>query len=229
MTLLEIAAGLVLGYVVGSVLESLVHEYIGDAPPRVLAFYCRHARLFSRYVDAHFSHHVIHHHRTFVQSHVRQFDTVHQRAKLEAFLAERGAHGREIIRNGFSDRLHTESIVTFSMPWIVAGTVIALLAPPVTAIAAALALTLAPWLSHVIHPYVHMTFDEGQRRAPPLVAALLRTRYMRAVYRAHFMHHRHASSCNYNLVLGGDWLRRRWRRADEDDLAAMREAGMPVD
>lgn len=228
MIAFEIAGGLLIGYLIGSLLESLVHEYIGDAPPGMLALFRRHPGLFGRYLEAHFSHHVVHHHRTFLQSHVRKFDSVRQRAKLEAFLAGRGRHGRSIVRNGFSDRLHTESLLGFALPWIVPGVAIALLAPAGAALAAAVMLALPAWLSHVVHPYLHMPFAEGQRQAPAVLAALLRTGYMKAVYRHHFMHHRHGATSNFNLLLGGDALRGRLRRADGDDLRAMAAAGMPV-
>ena len=73
-----------------------------------------------------------------------------------------------------------------------------------------------------------MPFAEGQRRAPPLMAWLLRTRYLKAVYRNHFMHHRYGGTGNYNLVLGADYVRRCLRRPDDGDLRAMREVDMPL-
>jgi hypothetical protein len=227
MIVLEIAFGLALGYLLGSYIESALHEYVPDAPPRVLALWRRHPRLFRRFIEAHFSHHVIHH-QTF-RDHVTQFASPRHRRRMEALLRDRGRHGRTILRNRFSDRLHHESVPEFCLPWVAAGLAIALVASTGVALAAAATLTLPGLFSHYIHPYLHMPFAEGQRRAPRWLAALLRSRYMRAAYRNHFLHHRHGGTSNYNLVLGGDWLRGRLRAIDDDDRRAMAAAGMPLD
>jgi len=224
---LEIVAGLVLGYVVGSCIESALHEYVPDAGPRLLAVWRRHPRLCRRLLEAHFSHHVIHH-QTF-RDHVTQFASPQHRARLEALLRQRGRHGRTILRNRFSDRLHDESVPAFCLPWVVAGLAIALLAPTAMALAATVTLTLPGLFSHYIHPYMHRPFADGQREAPRWLAAFLRSRYMRMAYRNHFLHHRFGGTGNFNLVLGGDWLRGRLRRAGDDDRRAMHAAGLPVD
>ncbi len=52
---------------------------------------------------------------------------------------------------------------------------------------------------------------------------------MRMAYRNHFLHHRHGGTSNFNLVLGGDWLRGRLRRVSDEDLRAMQAAGVPLD
>jgi hypothetical protein len=225
---LEILAGLALGYGVGSFLESALHEYIPDAPPAVLARWQRYPWLCRLLIEAHFSHHVVHHHQTFCRDHVTQFDSAEQRARVKAALLKRGRYGRVIMRNGFSDRLHAESVVVFSLPWVAAGVAIALVAPAAIALSATVALMLPGLFGHYLHPYLHMRFADGQRSAPPWVAALLRTRYFRAVYRNHFLHHRHGGTGNFNLVLGGDFLRGRLRRADDDDRRAMNAVGMPL-
>ncbi len=227
MILLEIAVGLALGYLLGSLLESAIHEYVPDAPPRVLALWRRHPRLFRRFLDAHFSHHVVHHHQTF-HDHVTQFVSSVQRERVETLVRRRGRHGRVILRNGFSDRLHDDSIVEFSLPWLAAGLAIALAAPASIGLAATVPLMLPGLLGHYVHPWLHRRFADGQQHAPGWLAALLRSRYMRAVYRNHFLHHRYGGTGNFNLVLGGDWLRGRLRRATDADREAMRHAGMPV-
>lgn len=229
MIALEIAFGLALGYGLASLIESIWHEYIPDAPPRLLAIWRRHPRLFRLLLQVHFYHHVVHHHRTYRTNHVTQFDSPEQRAKLEAFLLRRGPPGQVIIRNGFANRLHTEALPEFSVPWISVVLAIALVAPASVVLPAAVALVLPGFFSYSIHPYLHMPFAEGQRLAPPIVARLLRTQYVKAVYRNHFMHHRYGGTGNYNLVLGADYVRGRLRTPTDGDLHAMREVGMPVE
>lgn len=226
---LEVAAGLALGYFLGSLIESIWHEYIPDAPPRVQAVWKRYPRLCRLMMETHFYHHAIHHHQTYRTNHVTQFDSDEQRARLEAFLLRRGSFGQIIIRNGFANRLHTEALPVFSLPWIALALTLGLVLPVGVALPVALMLTLPGLFSYVVHPWIHLPFAEGQRRASPLMAAFLRTPYMKAVYRHHFLHHRHGATGNYNLVLGGDALRGRSRKADAEDLRVMREIGLPVD
>jgi hypothetical protein len=229
MIVAEILAGMAIGYAAGSLLESTLHEYVSDAPARFLKVWRRHPMLFRVFLNTHFSHHVVHHYQTFRKDHVTQFESATHRAKLENWLLRRGRHGRVIIGGDFANKLHAEGAVVFAMPSTVAGLALGSVAPVSTAAAAALTLALPPLFSYFIHPYLHMPFSEGQRQAPWMVAILLKTRYMKAVYRNHFMHHRHGGTSNYNLVLGADFVRRRVRKPDADAIHAMRDVGMPLD
>jgi hypothetical protein len=228
MIVVEVIIGLTIGYALGSLLESFLHEYVSDASTRLLAVWRRHPRLFRVLLNTHFSHHVIHHYQTFRKNHVTQFDSLEHRAALEAFLLRRGRHGKIIIKGDFANRVHAEGAVVFALPSILTGLMIGLVAPVSVAVSAALALALPTLFSYFIHPFLHMSFSKGQRLAPPITAALLRTKYMRAVYRNHFLHHRYGGTSNYNLVLGADFVRRRLRKPDNDALRTMREIGMPL-
>lgn len=228
MIIVELVCGLVLGYVAGSFLESFLHEHVSDAPKHRVRQWRRFPGLYRVLIETHFSHHVIHHFQTFKKDHVTQFASPEERAALEKALAARGQHGQDIIAGNFATRLRGEGGIVFALPSICTGTLIGLVAPVWLGVGAALTLALPPLFSHVIHPYLHMRFEDGQRLAPPMLAWLLRTRYMRAVYRNHFIHHRYKGTSNYNLVLGADLLRRRTRKLTASDLQAMRDVGMPL-
>ena len=66
------------------------------------------------------------------------------------------------------------------------------------------------------------------REAPWPIRWLFTMRYMKAVICDHYLHHRYLD-CNYNLVLGGDYLLGRHRTATEADLQHMRRLGLAVD
>jgi hypothetical protein len=200
--ILEAGVGFLIGYLAGSLLESILHEYVSDAPARFMRFWHRHPRLFRVMINSQFSHHVIHHYKTFRRDHVTQFETAQERELLEAQLLARGRHGRIIIDGNFANRVHAEGAFVFALPAILVGAALALVAPVAVAIGAAIGLSLPPLFSYFLHPYFHMRFEDGQKVAPPAIRLLLRTRYMRAIYRNHFMHHRHGGTSNYNLVLG---------------------------
>ena len=68
-------------------------------------------------------------------------------------------------------------------------------------------LALPPLLSRCFRPYLHMPHQRALRQAPAVTAWLLERRYFRAMARSHFMHHRYMAN-NFNLLLGGDVLRR---------------------
>ena len=80
-----------------------------------------------------------------------------------------------------------------------------------------LPVTAYPLLSKVIHPYLHMRHDEAVRRASAPLRWLLASGYMRYVWRHHWLHHRYPRS-NFNLLIGGDWIRGVQRSPSDDDL-----------
>jgi hypothetical protein len=229
LLVLYFVIGLAAGYIIGSFIESILHEYVSDAPMSWVRTWRHYPRLFRVPLNTYYSHHVIHHHQTFRRNHITQFDSAEQRARVDRVLLARGRHGRIIIGGDYANRLHAEGGFVFALPALLSATILGLFLPPSMALGSGLALMLPPALSYWVHPYLHRSFDDGQKNASPVIAFLLRTRYMKAMYRNHFMHHRHNGTSNFNLVLGADILRRRVRVPSSDDIRAMAEVGMPLD
>ena len=228
-TVLYCAIGLAIGYIVGSFIESILHEYVSDARAAWVRAWRRYPRLLRVPLNTYFSHHVIHHHQTSRKNHITQFDSPEQRMHVDRVLLARGRHGR-IIRGGdYATRLHAEGGFVFALPGMLSALLLSFFLPVSMAIGSGLALMLPPLLSYWVHPYLHRSFADGQQHAPAFIAFLLRTKYMKAVYRNHFMHHRYDGTSNYNLVLGADILRSRVRAPSHDDLRAMAEVGMSLD
>ncbi len=224
---IDFLIGVLVGYLIGSMVESLLHEYVSDAPRWLVEFWYRYPRFFRVFISSRFSHHVIHHQRTYRRNHVTQFRSIEEREQLQKQLLARGRRGRVILAGNFANRLHAEGGVVFALPLLLTAAGLSLVATPAFALGSAFSLALPPLCSYFIHPYLHLPFEEGQKRASRPMARLLRTRYVRAMYRAHFMHHRYGGTSDFNLVLGADYIRRRVRPRSEEDEAAMRDIGMP--
>lgn len=124
--------------------------------------------------------------------------------------------------------LHFRSVVLFVLPIMpVVGPALWLL-PWSASLGMLPVLAAYPLLSKVVHRYLHRPYAEALAIAPPLLRPMLRSSYARFLWRHHWLHHRHPR-CNFNLLLGGDWLRGVHRRPTDEDLTAMRSTGLPVD
>jgi hypothetical protein len=225
----QILAGFSVGYCLASFSESFLHEYVSDADPRAVEAWRRRPRLYGVLLGTYFSHHVIHHFQTFRKNHITQFESDEHRARVRKALLARGRHGRVIIKGNYANQLHAEGALVFSTPGLLLTLGLGCFVPIDVAIGSGLALALPSAFSYWVHPYLHKPFDDGQKHAPSLLAAFLRTAYGKAMYRNHFMHHHYHGACNFNLVLGADWIRRRVRAPCAGDIAAMAEVGMPLD
>ena len=96
------------------------------------------------------------------------------------------------------------------------------------ALGACLALTLPPLFSHFVHPYLHMRHEDAVNAAPPVTAWLLQRWYFLAMARNHYLHHRYVAS-NFNLVLGDDLLRGKYRVSSPADIFEMQRLGLRTD
>ncbi len=220
--------GLICGYVVASLIESFMHQHVSDAPNKTVKRWERFPQLFRYLIRTRYSHHVVHHRRTFKQDFVTQFRSRAEREALDAELAERGAHGEIIKRSLYAVRLHGSGALVFVAPLLPAIPLTMALLGPWATLGSCLSLALPPLFSHFVHRYLHMPHERAVREAPPITAWLLKRWYFRAMARNHFMHHRYVAS-NYNLVLGGDLLRGRYRKPGGKDLAEMLRLGLRID
>lgn len=228
LDLAHLAVGFAGGYVIASLIESLMHQYVSDAPNKTVKRWERFPHLCRYLIRTRYSHHVVHHRRTFKQDHVTQFRSASERQALNRELAERGQHGRIIRRSRYAVRLHGSGALVFVAPLLPAIPLTAFTLGPWGTLGSCVALALPPLFSHCIHPYLHMPHAKAVREAPGVTAWLLKRWYFREMARNHYMHHRYVAS-NFNLVLGGDLLRRRYRAPSESDLQEMQRLGLRID
>jgi hypothetical protein len=88
---------------------------------------------------------------------------------------------------------------------------------------------MLPLASKVLHPYLHMTADEIDKKAPAPLRWLLGSSLGRYVARHHFVHHaRKDEDVNFNLLPGGDYLRGKAAAPTAEEVAEMKRIGMLV-
>jgi hypothetical protein len=223
---LRVFSGVVVGYLIVTVCESLFHRAVGHAPPQLRRLWGRARTVGAFFLRAWYSHHVVHHLRTFRRDHVTQFSSPEEEARLRSSLI---AHERgHVVEQGYGLRVggpgeflrHVAPTLPVFLAacwlggaWFTAG--------------AALPLLAMPLVSELVHPYLHMGQERAAREVPALLRPLLATSYFRFVARHHWLHHRY-TDCNYNLLPGGDFLLGVHRRPSPEDLAEMAAIGLSV-
>jgi hypothetical protein len=220
----EFLLGLSLGYLLATLAESFLHDHVHHAGKWFRSLQRRFPRALGAFRDAYRAHTEIHH-RTY-RDHVTQFASAEEKSRIDALLQDRT--GRRIIAERYGETINLRSTVLFIVLILPAVVPLLDVLPWAASIGFSIPVAVYPMMSKFAHPYLHMRYDDALRKAPPLLRRFFRTRYMRCVWRNHWMHHRYPHS-NFNLVLGGDWLRGVHRRATEADLERMQAAGMPVD
>lgn len=224
----SLLAGLVIGYVIATVVESYVHQHVGHASPQTVARWKHRSGVCGFLAQINYAHNVVHHQQTFRRDFVTQFCSGDERRQLDSELAALGAEGKRIIRSNYGLQLQDLGALVFFaplvpvLPWLGSQRFIW------TAIGATMALALPPMLSHFIHPYLHLPYEQVVRQSPMRTGWLLRRRHFRLIAQHHFVHHRHPRT-NFNLLLGGDWLRGCHRRADAQQREEMRQLGLRID
>src|SRR3954451_22700302 len=103
--ILRCLAGLVVGYLTASLIESVAHQMISDAPRGSGMRWQRFPRLLRQLIETHYSPHTVHHVRTFRQDFVTQFRSDAERAKLNDELQTHGRHGVLIQKAGYAVKL----------------------------------------------------------------------------------------------------------------------------
>ena len=218
--------GLAVGYLAASLIESTMHQWISDAPGARVRWWKKYPRLFRLFIETHYSHHTIHHFKTFRQNHVTQFRSEEERSAVDAELSGHGKHGQLIREARYAVKLQGSGGWTFVAPLLLFLPVIYLLLGLWGALGSLVTMALPPLFSNFVHPYLHMPHAEAREIAPPAISWFLQTRYGRAMALNHFIHHRFGGTSNFNLVLGADILRGVYRKPSVKDFQTMREIGL---
>jgi hypothetical protein len=240
--LLAFAAGVACGYFASTLIESLFHHRVSDAPRRTLHFWLGYPRLFGIFIRANYSHHTIHHGRTFRADYVTQFGSEEEKNALDAELAARGSHGRLIVESQYAMTLHGSGALSFIAPFVPLAVLCFVYGGSAFGLGFFLLSCASPWLNTYIHRYLHMPQAKALGQASPLVRVFLKSSYYRRLVAYHYLHHKYVA-CNFNLLIGGDWIRDRLaglsyarrkerhkllRRASAGDLEKMRALGLAV-
>lgn len=223
----QIVLGIVLGYILFSITESVVHRYILHAQGRRRKSWRKLGRLGVYINNSWYSHHVVHHNKTFTTNYVTMFDSKQQERELSDFLTKNGKE--QIVLNsyglrvgGFYERLQ------YLYPHLLWFFVICYLGGVWLTLGALVPLFLYIWVAEYVHPYIHLPYYKAIDAAPSFMRLVIKTRYFKYLARYHFLHHKYIS-CNFNLMLGGDWFWGCHRSPNKKDLAEMIDLGLYVD
>jgi hypothetical protein len=222
---LQIVVGLLLGYVVVSLLESLIHRVIYHAGLRTRRLWAQHPRISEPFRHAYFSHGIVHHRWTFRRDFVTQFTSEHERERLDQSL--QGPRGLLIRREHYGMSLRGVGIVWFNLPMVPVLLLIGLVCGPWVLVGALPALAGYSCLAMFVHPYLHRPHD-AVVGASPVLRWMLTTGYIRFLRQHHYLHHRYLD-CNFNLLLGGDIVLGRYRMPTVQDWDEMCRLGLVVD
>ncbi len=205
---IEIFTGLILGLLSATLSESFGHRIFGHPNAHQLKLYFKYPRFFAPFLRAYYHHFVIHHENTFQQDVLTQFRNENEKHALDRWIAKEFPtdFANLIWREKYNLTLKgLQGILPFAIPFLTGPLFIALIFGRVS-FAASLTVAFLPVLmSKYIHPFIHQ--PELLSLAPRPVQLIAKTRYMKWIFRNHYLHHLHVES-NYNLLLGGDRILR---------------------
>ena len=223
---LRLLLGICVGYLLVSLAESFLHNHVAHASAAVRRMW-KKTKWFYKWFDRPFySHHVVHHFLTYRVDYVTQFKDKADHAQIDRSILDDYASGIKKERYGLT--LRGMGILRFVAPVAPLFVILPLMFGWFTFIGSLLPLAAYPWMSMVVHPWLHRPHAEVDEYAHPIIVALFRTKYMKLVVQNHFMHHKY-TDCNFNLLLGGDLLLGVYRRPSHEDLIEMRKLGLLVD
>lgn len=225
--LLSLCVGFFAGYLIASWIESFMHQHVSDAPPRSVKRWQKYPHLFRYLIRTNYSHHVIHHAKTYRKDYVTQFESDAERQELDRMLSTMGDHGRIILESRYAVKLHGSGALVFVAPLLPVVPISYFALGPMATLGCCVALALPPLFSNFLHPYLHMPYASAIASSPWWLKPLIKTAYYRAMCVNHFLHHTYVAS-NFNLVLGADWIRGVARKPTTRDLETMLSLGLPI-
>lgn len=216
--------GVIFGYFVIAVTESISHGTLLHASGDRREFWTKFGKVSNYFLDSWYSHHVVHHYKTFRTNYVTMFDNKEHEVSLRDTLIRNGkeqvvldSYGLRIgsfykkIQYLYTHVIQIALISYFGGPWVTLG----LLIP----------ICFYVWVAEYVHPYIHLPYSVALESAGPLMRVFLKTSYFKFLTRHHFLHHKYVN-CNFNLMLGGDVFWGKQRRAIDADFNEMNDLGL---
>ncbi|MFN8674426.1 MAG: hypothetical protein U0457_20395 [Candidatus Sericytochromatia bacterium] len=222
----HIIIGIVIGYIVLSISESASHNYFLHGEKKIRIFWEKLGKLGSYILNSWYSHHVVHHYKTFKKDYVTQFSSKEEEEKLknELFLIGK----KQIVLNSYGLRVgSSKEWIKYSYPHLPHYLLMCYIGGFWFTIGAIFPLFFYEWLAHFVHPYLHMSYNEALKNSSPFIRWFLLTPYFKFLAQHHYLHHRYVN-CNFNLLLGGDFFWKRQRFSTEANLLEMEKLGLFV-
>ncbi len=220
----QIITGLTLGYLVLCISESASHNHFLHGSRKIRDLWLKLGKPGAYIQNSWYSHHVVHHYRTFKQDHVTQFTSTAEEQTLRSTLSEMGK--AQIARNSYGLRVGApKEWLKYLYPHLPHYALLCWLGGGWFTLGALVPLYFYGWLAHFVHPYLHLSYTESLKSCSPLMRLFLRTPYFKFLAQHHYLHHRYVN-CNFNLLLGGDFFWRSQRFSTAADRQEMQRLGI---
>jgi hypothetical protein len=163
LAVIELQAGFLGGYAYASFLESYFHEHINDASKQRVDRWRRRSWLFQPLIRINFTHHIVHHAKTYRSDHVTQFQSVAEKAALDGEL-NKTVHGRRAIEGHYGLTFLPLRRAVTALPLVPAVMLCYFLFGTWATLGAAAAVSLPAFLANRVHPYLHMPYERAHPR-----------------------------------------------------------------
>lgn len=189
-------------YLIATLWEYYLHKEILHANNKKVKKWKHSQNVISRLLyKGYFSHHTVHHQKTFQKEYHIQFDSDEQQIKLNIYLIKKFGETNDKQNYGLTINTFWEYVM-FMLPWFIVAP-IALYIETYFLILCTLILMLPLLLSKFIHPILHE--DKIQK------SWIFNNAYIKKIYQTHRIHHEDDTK-NFNLLLGADWLMGSYQR-----------------
>ncbi len=202
----DIFLGLILGLLSATIFESVGHRVFGHPSSGQLRLYFSYPRFFAPFLRAYYHHFVVHHELTYQTDILTQFRSQQEKERIDSWIAQKFPidFACLIWKEQYNLTLKgLQGTLPFALPFLTGPLLISYFFGPTVGLASLLTAFVPVFMSKYLHPLVHK--PELWAQAPTFFKKISRTRYMRWVFENHLLHHKHLN-CNFNLLLGGDYL-----------------------
>ena len=216
--------GVALGYILFSIFESVVHKYLLHAKWYARSYWRKLGYLGEYIFNSWYSHHVVHHCKTFKTNHVTLFDSEQQEKELRQFLIENNKE--QIILSRYGLRIgNCYERIRYLYPHFLWLFIVCYTGGAWFTLGLLIPLFFYIWVAEYVHPYIHLPYRKAIDTAPPLMRLVIKTRYFKYLAQHHYLHHKYIN-CNFNLMLGADWFLGCHRSPNKNDLIEMNNLGL---
>ncbi len=221
----HVVSGILLGYAVASLMESSLHRAIHHAGPQIRRLWARYPRMSAPFRRVYFSHAIVHHRWTFRRDFVTQFSSCQEKAWIDARIQP--PHNPLIRREQYGLTLRGIGLVWFNLPMVPWVCLVGMVFGPWVLAGTLPGFAAYSCITKFVHPSLHLPYDDIVR-GPFLLRWMLQTGYVKFLRRYHYLHHRYPD-CNFNLLLGADFVLGRYRAPSAQDLHEMVRLGLMAD
>ena len=202
----------IFGYLIATLWENILHNKILHTKKNTIHFWKRnkHIWLFKQLYYGYYTHHVIHHQRTFKNNYTEQFINDREKDSLNEDLLKRFGKTEEKRDYGLTIGTYKEYIM-FNIPLIFFVFLIYYFTNNFVYIFIFIIPSiLATIFSKFIHPYLHKNFTNNK-------SFLTHNKYFKLIYINHYIHHQDDTK-NFNLLPGGDYILNTYLEPSDNDV-----------